>query len=197
MSSVMPMWPDSNRVPSVRVFSPFRGLSPRLGRALLLRSRIAPCGATRDTSLYKMSISVSTVPVPLVGASEPPAMSVVPLPDSKKNAIFFFGTQGPHGALSNFSPHAFSINGVLWKTVEHYYQVCVPFSSVEGVCGACVVSLNLWLTFCRCLFVCRLFRLKNSLELIWRPKFTSVWIQRMPSKLLRSTRRKFARIGPI
>jgi len=52
----------------------------------------------------------------------PPAMTVVPLPETRKNAIYFFGPQGPHGALSNFSSHAFMINQVLWKSVEHYYQ---------------------------------------------------------------------------
>lgn len=29
---------------------------------------------------------------------------------------------GPHGYLSNFSPHSLEIDGVLWPTVEHFFQ---------------------------------------------------------------------------
>lgn len=53
----------------------------------------------------------------------PPAITHVPLPDSEDNAIYFFGTSGPHGALSNFAFTPFRINGVSWSTVENYYQV--------------------------------------------------------------------------
>jgi predicted NAD-dependent protein-ADP-ribosyltransferase YbiA (DUF1768 family) len=52
-----------------------------------------------------------------------PSKTSQSLPESRKNALFFFGTQGAHGFLSNFSFHAFQINNVIWRTVEHYYQV--------------------------------------------------------------------------
>lgn len=70
-------------------------------------------------------------PVALPAEALPPAMTVASLPDSKKQAIYFFGTSGPHGFLSNFSAHAFVINGVKWPTVEHYYQVCLSILSSE------------------------------------------------------------------
>jgi ribA/ribD-fused uncharacterized protein len=37
--------------------------------------------------------------------------------------IKFYGTQGPHGYLSNFAPWGFSDEtGTYWPTVEHYFQ---------------------------------------------------------------------------
>jgi hypothetical protein len=66
-----------------------------------------------------MSISVASAPPE---SALPPALTAVALPESRKNSIFFFGTQGPHGFLSNFSAHSFAINDVKWHTVEHYYQ---------------------------------------------------------------------------
>jgi ribA/ribD-fused uncharacterized protein len=40
----------------------------------------------------------------------------------EKDEIRFFGTHGDMGFLSNFYPCEICIDGVLWPTVEHYYQ---------------------------------------------------------------------------
>lgn len=66
---------------------------------------------------------MATAVAPASEGPVPPALVVVPLPETRRNAIYFFGTQGPHGHLSNFSASPFKINGVSWPTVEHYYQV--------------------------------------------------------------------------
>lgn len=36
--------------------------------------------------------------------------------------ILFYSTVGEYGCFSNFSRHPFTINGVLWRTSEHYFQ---------------------------------------------------------------------------
>lgn len=36
--------------------------------------------------------------------------------------IYFFHPDEEHGYLSNFSMHGFKLEGVYWKTVEHFYQ---------------------------------------------------------------------------
>ena len=36
--------------------------------------------------------------------------------------IAFYGQKNEYAWLSNFSPHAFSLDGLLWPTVEHYFQ---------------------------------------------------------------------------
>jgi ribA/ribD-fused uncharacterized protein len=36
--------------------------------------------------------------------------------------IYFYKAYEPYGCFSNFSPHSIKINGVYWRTVEHYYQ---------------------------------------------------------------------------
>jgi ribA/ribD-fused uncharacterized protein len=37
-------------------------------------------------------------------------------------AILFYLKRDPFGWLSNFSPHPIEMKGLLWPTVEHYYQ---------------------------------------------------------------------------
>src|SRR5262245_7934727 len=37
-------------------------------------------------------------------------------------AVRFYNTKGPYGCLSNFSRHGFQIDGIHWRTVEHYFQ---------------------------------------------------------------------------
>lgn len=37
-------------------------------------------------------------------------------------AIHFLLPDGPHGYLSNWSDHAIEVDGVMWSTVEHYFQ---------------------------------------------------------------------------
>ncbi|QJX73037.1 putative DNA repair ATPase [Faustovirus] len=38
------------------------------------------------------------------------------------NKILFYSTIGEYGCFSNFSRHQFEINGVVWRTSEHYFQ---------------------------------------------------------------------------
>ncbi|MFH1567639.1 MAG: NADAR family protein [Gemmatimonadota bacterium] len=37
-------------------------------------------------------------------------------------AIHFLLPEGPHGFLSNWSPHPIALDGTPWPTVEHYFQ---------------------------------------------------------------------------
>lgn len=37
-------------------------------------------------------------------------------------AIWFYSTTGPYGCFSNFSRHAFELDGKRWPTSEHYFQ---------------------------------------------------------------------------
>ena len=68
-----------------------------------------------------MATAVATPPT--TEGPVPPALAHIPLPETRKNTIFFFSPEGPHGLLSNFAASAFKINGVSWRTVEHYYHV--------------------------------------------------------------------------
>lgn len=36
--------------------------------------------------------------------------------------IYFFGKDGRYAALSNFAGSAFSLDGHIWRTMEHYFQ---------------------------------------------------------------------------
>jgi len=36
--------------------------------------------------------------------------------------IYFYKVNDPYGCFSNFSPHPIHLEGLDWKTVEHYYQ---------------------------------------------------------------------------
>ncbi|HTI71469.1 MAG TPA: NADAR family protein [Candidatus Limnocylindria bacterium] len=36
--------------------------------------------------------------------------------------ILFYRTTEDYGAFSNFSPHPFTLKGVIWPTSEHYFQ---------------------------------------------------------------------------
>lgn len=36
--------------------------------------------------------------------------------------IYFYKLNEPYGCFSNFSPHSIEIEGLVWSTVEHYYQ---------------------------------------------------------------------------
>ncbi len=37
--------------------------------------------------------------------------------------IYFYGAdEAPYGCFSNFSPHGFSVDGLWWRTSEHYFQ---------------------------------------------------------------------------
>ena len=36
--------------------------------------------------------------------------------------IYFYNTQDEYGCFSNFSRHAFELDGVRWHTSEHYFQ---------------------------------------------------------------------------
>ncbi|MEO0948705.1 MAG: NADAR family protein [Cyanobacteria bacterium J06641_5] len=36
--------------------------------------------------------------------------------------IYFYKANEPYGYFSNFSPHPIQIDGVVWPTVEHFYQ---------------------------------------------------------------------------
>jgi ribA/ribD-fused uncharacterized protein len=38
------------------------------------------------------------------------------------DAIYFYSKKGDFFDLSNFSPHGFEDDSVVWPTVEHYYQ---------------------------------------------------------------------------
>ena len=40
----------------------------------------------------------------------------------KNEPLKFYGIDNPNGFLSNFYDAAFTINGALYKTNEHYYQ---------------------------------------------------------------------------
>jgi hypothetical protein len=37
-------------------------------------------------------------------------------------AIWFYSKSPEYGWLSNFSEHAFTLDGVRWPSVEHFYQ---------------------------------------------------------------------------
>ncbi|USN89296.1 NADAR family protein [Serratia fonticola] len=37
-------------------------------------------------------------------------------------AILFYRVDEPYGEFSNFSKHGFWVDGVRWRTVEHYFQ---------------------------------------------------------------------------
>jgi N-glycosidase YbiA len=36
--------------------------------------------------------------------------------------IYFYSTKDAYGCFSNFSAHGFELDGVYWKTSEHYFQ---------------------------------------------------------------------------
>lgn len=36
--------------------------------------------------------------------------------------IYFYKTIGKYGCFSNFSPHGFELDGLYWRTSEHYFQ---------------------------------------------------------------------------
>ena len=36
--------------------------------------------------------------------------------------IYFYGTRSQFGCFSNFSRHSFDLDGIHWKTSEHYFQ---------------------------------------------------------------------------
>lgn len=36
--------------------------------------------------------------------------------------IYFYSTHGKYGGFSNFSNHQIILNGIIWKTSEHYFQ---------------------------------------------------------------------------
>lgn len=36
--------------------------------------------------------------------------------------LFYSHTKGPYAAFSNFTPHPFTLDGLVWPTVEHYFQ---------------------------------------------------------------------------
>lgn len=38
------------------------------------------------------------------------------------NVIMFYKVGDNYGEFSNFSSHGFSLNGIYWRTVEHYFQ---------------------------------------------------------------------------
>ena len=38
------------------------------------------------------------------------------------NVIMFYKVGDNYGELSNFSSHGFSLDGIYWRTVEHYFQ---------------------------------------------------------------------------
>lgn len=40
------------------------------------------------------------------------------------STISFYSPQGASGFLSNFSPHAVRVCGILWPTAEHFFQAC-------------------------------------------------------------------------
>lgn len=46
--------------------------------------------------------------------------------------IYFYATTGEHGCFSNFSRHGFTLDGVYWKTSEHYFQA-QKFAGTEHV----------------------------------------------------------------
>jgi N-glycosidase YbiA len=36
--------------------------------------------------------------------------------------VYFYSTKGQYGGFSNFSRHAFELDGLIWPTSEHYFQ---------------------------------------------------------------------------
>lgn len=38
------------------------------------------------------------------------------------NEIKFYRVNDPYGCFSNFAPYGFKIDGIYWRTVEHYFQ---------------------------------------------------------------------------
>jgi len=38
------------------------------------------------------------------------------------DVVYFYSSQGEYGCLSNFSAHGFELDGLYWKTAEHYFQ---------------------------------------------------------------------------
>ncbi|MEA5472277.1 NADAR family protein [Spirulina sp. 06S082] len=54
-------------------------------------------------------------------------------------AIYFYSTRDKsYGGFSNFSPHGFELDGVWWRTSEHYFQAqkFAGTSHVEVIRGA-------------------------------------------------------------
>lgn len=48
--------------------------------------------------------------------------------------IYFYSTlEKPYGCFSNFSPHGFEIDGVYYKTSEHYFQAMKFIHSPEDM----------------------------------------------------------------
>ncbi len=52
--------------------------------------------------------------------------------------IYFYSTRGTYGCFSNFSSHGFELDGMYWKTSEHYFQAqkFVGTPHVEAICHA-------------------------------------------------------------
>ncbi len=46
--------------------------------------------------------------------------------------IYFYTNTGPYACFSNFSPHGFYVDGIYWKTAEHFYQA-QKFTDTEYV----------------------------------------------------------------
>jgi ribA/ribD-fused uncharacterized protein len=42
--------------------------------------------------------------------------------EDRGEAVYFYSKVAAYHELSNFSPHGFSLGGVYWPTVEHYFQ---------------------------------------------------------------------------
>jgi ribA/ribD-fused uncharacterized protein len=38
------------------------------------------------------------------------------------NEVKFYSVNEPYGCFSNFSPHEIFVDGILWRTAEHYFQ---------------------------------------------------------------------------
>ena len=36
--------------------------------------------------------------------------------------VYFYNTTGEYGCFSNFSPHGLELDGLYWRTSEHYFQ---------------------------------------------------------------------------
>ena len=53
-------------------------------------------------------------------------------PEAAPDTIYFYNTQGEYGSFSNFSPHGFELDGMYWKTSEHYFQA-QKFAGTEYV----------------------------------------------------------------
>lgn len=56
----------------------------------------------------------------------------VETPEAVPDTIYFYSAQGEYGCFSNFSPHGFELDGVYWKTSEHYFQA-QKFAGTEYV----------------------------------------------------------------